>query len=165
MPTPAEEPEWVSKPGELMSYIDRNLLTSEQVLYRAHLSWIVFISPSLLILLGLAVLAIDGNIAAIGAILLLAGLAGFLGAFIRYKTSEFAVTNKRVIMKVGLVRRTSVELVLNKIESITVVQGIAGRIFNFGSVAIVGTGGTHDPFHRIAAPMQFRRAVQEQLAG
>ncbi|MHB1670004.1 MAG: PH domain-containing protein [Thiomonas sp.] len=148
-----------------MSYIDRNLLTNEQVLHRAHLSRVVFISPSLLLLLGLAVLTLDGDVAAIGVILLLAGLAGLLSAFIRYKTSEFAVTNKRVIMKVGLIRRTSVEIVLNKIESITVDQGIAGRVFNFGSIAVVGTGGTHDSFHRIAAPLRFRRAVQEQLAG
>ncbi|OZB63084.1 MAG: MFS transporter permease [Thiomonas sp. 13-66-29] len=147
-----------------MSYIDRNLLTNEQILHRGYLSRIVFVSPSLLLLLWLAVLALDGDVAVIGVILLLAGVAGLLGAFIRYKTSEFAVTNKRVIMKVGLIRRTSVEIVLSKIESITVDQGIGGRIFNFGSIAVVGTGGTHDPFHRIAAPLQFRRAVQEQLA-
>lgn len=147
-----------------MSYIDRNLLTNEQVLHRAHLSRVVFISPSLLLLLGLAVLTLDGDVAAIGVILLFASLAGLLSAFIRYKTSEFAVTNKRVIMKVGLIRRTSVEIVLSKVESITVDQGIAGRIFNFGSIAVVGTGGTHDPFHRIASPLRFRRAVQEQLA-
>ena len=148
-----------------MSYIDRNLLTNEQVLHRGHLSRVVYVSPSLPLLLGLAVLALDGDIAAIGVILLLAGLAGLLSAFIRYKTSEFAVTNKRVIMKIGLIRRTSVEIVLSKVESITVDQGIAGRVFNFGSIAVVGTGGTHDPFHRIAAPLQFRHAVQEQLAG
>ena len=148
-----------------MSYIDRNLLSNETVAFRGHLSRVVYVSPSLLLLLGLAVLALDGDIAAIGVILLLAGLAGLLGAFIRYKTSEFAVTNKRVIMKIGLIRRTSVEIVLSKVESITVDQGIAGRVFNFGSIAVVGTGGTHDPFHRIAAPLQFRRAVQEQLVG
>ena len=148
-----------------MSYIDRNLLSNETVAFRGHLSRVVYVSPSLLLLLGLAVLALDGDIAAIGVILLLAGLAGLLSAFIRYKTSEFAVTNKRVIMKIGLIRRTSVEIVLSKVESITVDQGIAGRVFNFGSIAVVGTGGTHDPFHRIAAPLQFRRAVQEQLAG
>ena len=133
-------------------------------MFRGHLSRVIFISPSLIVLVGLVVLALDGDIASIGLILLAAGLAGFLSAFVRYQTSEFAVTNKRVIMKVGLIRRTSVEIVLNKIESIKVDQGIAGRIFDYGSIAIVGTGGTHDPFHRIAAPLQFRRTVQEQLA-
>ena len=148
-----------------MSYINRNLLSNEDVMFRGHLSRVIFISPSLLVLVGLVVLALDGDIESIGVILLAAGLAGFLSAFVRYQTSEFAVTNKRVIMKVGLIRRTSVEIVLNKIESIKVDQGIAGRIFDYGSIAIVGTGGTHDPFHRIAAPLQFRRTVQEQLAG
>ena len=129
-----------------MSYINRNLLSNEDVMFRGHLSRVIFISPSLLVLVGLVVLALDGDIESIGVILLAAGLAGFLSAFVRYQTSEFAVTNKRVIMKVGLIRRTSVEIVLNKIESIKVDQGITGRIFDYGSIAIVGTGGTHDPY-------------------
>ena len=129
-----------------MSYINRNLLSNEDVMFRGHLSRVIFISPSLIVLVGLVVLALDGDIASIGLILLAAGLAGFLSAFVRYQTSEFAVTNKRVIMKVGLIRRTSVEIVLNKIESIKVDQGITGRIFDYGSIAIVGTGGTHDPY-------------------
>lgn len=148
-----------------MSYIDRNLLTNEQVLHRAYLSRTVFIAPTLLVFAGLATFAFGGGVALAGVAVLMVGLYGWIKAFIRYKTSEFGVTNKRVIMKVGLVRRTSVEIVLNKVESVSVDQGIVGRVFNFGSVAVVGTGGTHDPFHRIAAPMQFRRAVQEQLAG
>lgn len=147
-----------------MGYVDRNLLRNENIAFRGHLSRVIFLSPSLVALLGLAVLALDGDTAAIGIILLVAGLLGLLSAFVRYQASEFAVTNKRVIMKVGLIRRTSVEIILNKIESIKVDQGIAGRVFNYGSVAVVGTGGTHDPFHKIAAPLQFRRAVQEQLA-
>ena len=148
-----------------MSYIDRNLLTHEQVLHRAYLSRTVFIAPTVLVFAGLATLAFGGGVALAGVAVLLVGLYGWIKAFIRYTTSEFGVTNKRVIMKVGLIRRISVEIVLNKVESIRVDQGIVGRLFNFGSVAVVGTGGTHDPFHRIAAPMQFRRAVQEQLAG
>ena len=148
-----------------MSYIDRNLLTNEQVLHRAYLSRTVFIAPTVLVFAGLAGFVFGGGVALAGVAVLMVGLFGWIKVFIRYKTSEFGVTNKRVIMKVGLVRRTSVEIVLNKVESVSVDQGILGRVFNFGSVAVVGTGGTHDPFHRIAAPMLFRRAVQEQLAG
>ncbi len=77
-----------------MSYINRNLLSNEDVMFRGHLSRVIFISPSLIVLVGLVVLALDGDIASIGLILLAAGLAGFLSAFVRYQTSEFAVTTR-----------------------------------------------------------------------
>ena len=63
-----------------------------------------------------------------------------------------------------LIRRMSLEIVLDRVESLIVEQGLLGRLFDFGSVSIVGTGGTKDPFHLIADPLGFRRAVQEQLA-
>lgn len=55
--------------------------------------------------------------------------------------SVYAVTNKRVIIKTGVISRRTVELVLAKCEGIQVVQGIAGRIFGYGSI-VVTTGGT-----------------------
>lgn len=148
-----------------MGYVDRNLLNNEQVLYRAHLSRIVFVFPIFLFLVAASLFYPGGAAAVVGAVLAVAALAYLVKAFIDYKTSEFVVTNRRVVLKVGLIRRTSVEIVLNKVESIIVDQTIVGRVFNFGSIAVVGTGGTKDPFHRISAPLQFRRAVQEQLAG
>jgi uncharacterized membrane protein YdbT with pleckstrin-like domain len=147
-----------------MSYIDHNLLSNETVLYRAHLSRIVFAFPVLMLGVALVLPVLGGAALGLGGVLGVIALGYLVKAYVAYKTSEFAVTNKRVIMKVGLIRRTSVEIVLGRVESIVVDQGIAGRVFDFGSIAVVGTGGTKDPFHRIAAPLRFRRAVQEQLA-
>jgi uncharacterized membrane protein YdbT with pleckstrin-like domain len=84
-------------------------------------------------------------------------------AFVRRRSSEFAVTNKRVVVKVGLVRRHSTEILLRQIEGITVDQGIAGRIFNFGTIVVEGTGSDRTPYGGISAPLQFRLAVQEQI--
>ena len=147
-----------------MSYIDHNLLSNETVLYRAHLSRIVFAFPVLMLGIALVLPVLGGAAMGLGVVLGAVALGYLVKAWIAYKTSEFAVTNKRVIMKVGWIRRASVEIVLGRVESIVVDQGIAGRVFDFGSIAVVGTGGTKDPFHRIAAPLRFRRAVQEQLA-
>ena len=147
-----------------MSYIDHNLLSNETVLYRAHLSRIVFAFPVLMLGIALVLPVLGGAAMGLGVVLGAVALGYLVMAWIAYKTSEFAVTNKRVIMKVGWIRRASVEIVLGRVESIVVDQGIAGRVFDFGSIAVVGTGGTKDPFHRIAAPLRFRRAVQEQLA-
>ena len=58
----------------------------------------------------------------------------------------------------------SLEMLLNKIEGIQVNQSIFGRLLGFGSITVTGTGGTKDPFHNIAAPFEFRKKAQEQIA-
>ena len=84
-------------------------------------------------------------------------------AWIDRATSEFAVTNKRVIIKVGWIRRRSLETLLTKVEGIEVNQGIWGRVFDYGTIVITGTGGSKETFARIGAPLLFRRKVQEQI--
>jgi uncharacterized membrane protein YdbT with pleckstrin-like domain len=85
-----------------------------------------------------------------------------LAAWIRRWTSEFAVTNKRVVIKVGLISRRMIEMNLSKVESIEVRQDIPGRLVNYGTIVVIGTGGTKEPFTTIDDPLAFRRAVQTQ---
>ena len=92
-------------------------------------------------------------------LLVLSGLFA-LSRWITARTSEFAVTNKRVIIKVGLIRRHTLELLLGKVESIGVDQSILGRIVGYGSIVVIGTGGTKEPFKNIAEPLEFRKQVQ-----
>lgn len=73
------------------------------------------------------------------------------------------MTNKRVISKIGLFRRITDELSLSKVESVKVDQGIIGRIFNFGTVSIIGTGGSRAVMKPIVSPVEFRKIVQEAL--
>jgi uncharacterized membrane protein YdbT with pleckstrin-like domain len=80
-----------------------------------------------------------------------------LWAWIVCRTTELAITNKRIISKSGLVRRSIMELRLDKIESIKVDQSIVGRLLNFGSITIAGTGGDKTPIERIADPLQFQK--------
>ncbi|MCX5814164.1 MAG: PH domain-containing protein [Proteobacteria bacterium] len=84
---------------------------------------------------------------------------------IRRATSEFVITNKRVIVKVGLIRRKTLEMNLQKIESVNVEQGIMARILGYGTVTIVGTGGTRESFTDIRKPLMFRRKFQEFSMG
>jgi len=84
----------------------------------------------------------------------------FISAFIERTTSEFAVTSKRVLIKVGFIRRHSLELLLHKVEGIGVDQGIVGRLLGYGMITVSGTGGTVEPFQTIENPLEFRRQVQ-----
>ena len=149
-----------------MGYVDSNLLQGESVVYRTRIHPLIFAGAIVLgalglflVVLGLVNKAVIG-LFFLGAVLVLIATVQAISRLIRIRTSEFAVTNKRVIVKAGLVRRVSLELLLPKVEAIHVDQGILGRIFNYGTITIVGTGGTKEPFRGIAKPLEFRRQVQ-----
>jgi len=126
-----------------MSYIDKMLADGELVIYQAYLSmWSQFV----LILVGIVLLPVFG-----------VGLFLLLWAWLKCITTEISVTNKRIISKVGIFNRSTMELRLDKIESIKVDQGIMGRILNFGSITIAGTGGDKTPLESIADPLQFQK--------
>jgi uncharacterized membrane protein YdbT with pleckstrin-like domain len=98
---------------------------------------------------------------AAGTVVLLIGL-GLLGAaYVRLKSTELAVTNKRVIAKFGFIQRQTVELNIGKVESIQVHQGIFGRMFNYGSLVISGGGNPQAPVPGISNPLGFRKAFME----
>ncbi len=146
-----------------MSYIDNNLMTGENVIYRTRLHWIVFIWPAIWFVVAMMLISGSSSSATAGGLFILIAIIAGISAFISYATSEFGITNKRVIVKVGFIRRNSIEVLLNKVEGIQVNQGVWGRIFGFGSIIVSGTGGTKDPFHKIDAPLEFRKKVQEQI--
>lgn len=76
--------------------------------------------------------------------------------------SEFVITNRRIIIKTGFIARETLEMNLTKIESVNVDQSILGRILNYGSITIIGTGGTTEVFDNISKPLEFRKAFQEE---
>ncbi|MEQ1767429.1 MAG: PH domain-containing protein [Methylotenera sp.] len=131
----------------MASYIENALIKDEKIIYTGNVSlW----SLAPLIILGFLFLAAFGI-----------GLIFWLVAFIRYKTTELAFTNKRVIAKFGFISRHTVELNIAKVESIQVNQGILGRIFNYGTLIVSGAGNPQAPIPGISNPMGFRRAFME----
>ena len=147
------------------SYIDSNLLNDEKILHRGKLSiWSLMrniLAGLAFMLLGLGFIVLVGWVL-IGAIGLICGAIFWISAYLIYISTEMAVTNKRVMAKKGVIRRETVEMFLTKVESIKVDQSIAGRIFNFGSVIIKGTGGDAAPFNGIGDPLEFRKRIHER---
>jgi uncharacterized membrane protein YdbT with pleckstrin-like domain len=144
-----------------MSYVDANLMSGEQVVYRTHLHWLMYFWPIVLVVVGLLMML---GVPVLG--LVVVGLAAILGVtvFVTVQNAEFAVTDRRVIMKTGWLNRRSLELLLSKIESVAVDQGFAGKLWGYGTIVLSGTGGSHEPFQNIAHPFEFRQRVQEQIA-
>jgi uncharacterized membrane protein YdbT with pleckstrin-like domain len=150
-----------------MGYLDDHLLDGERIVYRARLHWTIFIIPILIVLLGLALGIVlrmyEPAYWYLGAILAGIGLLLAIGPAINYTSTEFAVTNKRVLSKTGFIERESDETLLSKVEAVGVDQGILGRLLNFGTVTITGSGGTEDLFPRISYPLELRRQIQNQV--
>jgi uncharacterized membrane protein YdbT with pleckstrin-like domain len=148
-----------------MAYVDQHLISGETVQYRTGFHSVVLVAPTIAgLFLGFLSLAafLSGN-AGIGVWVLLVAALIVASAFLRRSSAEFAVTNKRVILKAGFMRRRSIELLINKIESIAVNQGLLGRMLDYGTVVVRGTGGTAEPFPTVRYALEFRRQVQEQI--
>ncbi|MEO8295881.1 MAG: PH domain-containing protein [Gemmatimonadota bacterium] len=146
-----------------MGYVDDHLLNGENIGYRAHQHWVIFFWPVFLMLAGTALLILVPDQMIFGLAVLGLAVLWLIFPLIKYSTSEYAVTNKRVIVKLGLVQRDSSETLLSKVEAIAVDQTIPGRLLGFGTITITGTGGTKESFARISSPMEFRRQVQAQI--
>jgi uncharacterized membrane protein YdbT with pleckstrin-like domain len=144
-----------------MSFLESNLLRDEKLEYQARLHWMVFLGPAIWLFVGW--LCTSAGATALGTPVIIIGLLLGIGAAINYSTSEFGITNKRLLIKTGFIRRQSFEVLLPKVEGIQVSQGVLGRMFDFGTVVIRGTGGSQAPFHHISAPLRFRNQAQEQI--
>ena len=150
-------------PPAAMSYIDSNLLDGEHVVFRTRLHWLLFMGPFLfiaIVLLPATWFLTSGPWSSYAWIPMALGALVLVATFIKRQSSDFAVTNKRVMMKVGVFSTRSIELLLNKIEAIAVEQSLLGRMVGYGDIVITGSGGTKETFSRIQSPLEFRRAVQ-----
>jgi uncharacterized membrane protein YdbT with pleckstrin-like domain len=151
--------------------VERHLLPGERVLYKTRLHWVLFAKPVLVVLAG-AILAVllrqvqdPPWLWMIGGALALVGLIWSFVHYVEVMTSEFAVTTSRLIFKVGLISRYTTELLLSKVESIGVQQGLVGRVLNYGDLTVTGTGGAREVFRRVRDPIGFRNHVQQASLG
>ena len=152
-------------------------MPEEHIVFRTKPHWIIFTGSVVwlviaMIAFGLGPQTTIGNFqmgtfppvfALVGFLSVVIAIFSAIRTYIRFISSEFGITNKRVLAKEGFIQRSSMEILLLRVESIEVHQTIPGRIFNYGSIVIIGTGGSKDPFFEIADPLTFRQLVQEQI--
>ncbi|MFZ0213752.1 MAG: PH domain-containing protein [Candidatus Acidiferrales bacterium] len=162
-----------------MSYAESNLVPGETVIYQTRLHWIVMLGH---IVVGCLVLGLPGALLLYyalshtgierstlhimeggGVVLLVCGVIAILMGMVRRNATEMAVTNRRVVIKTGLASRKTIEMLLNKVESIEVSETVFGRMLGYGTIVVIGTGGTPEPFQKMAHPLQFRNQVQQQI--
>lgn len=157
----AEEPRQLWMRAATMSYIESNLLPEEKVLFRATTHWSIY-GMAWVVLISLGVISFAGAGSDGFVVFLILGLQFggpfFLYAYFRRRWTEMAATNMRLIAKQGVFKSVAIELPILACEAIAVEQSLFGRIFNFGSMTVKGTGGTSVSFHYIRDPLGFRKA-------
>ncbi len=130
----------------MQSYLDKSLTTGEHIIYRGRFHWLRWVLAwAALILFGWVVI----------------GVIAFAWMVSRMMTTDFGVTNRRVVLKRGFFTRTTEEIASESVESVELRQGVFGRIFNFGSLRVSGTGDAEIQMPQMAAPIEFRAAVEK----
>lgn len=160
-----------------MSYIEDNLMPNEKILFSARVHPAVFLAPVFTFIVAILVFAnavgdaqatnpegtrMAGSLMALFAVFLFFySILLTIRAILILVTTEFGVTNRRVIAKSGFIRRNTLEILLSKVESLAVEQNILGRILNFGTVSVTGTGGTTGEFKPIVDPVGVRKKFNQ----
>ncbi|MFO1185523.1 MAG: PH domain-containing protein [Bauldia sp.] len=149
-----------------MSYVQSVLQSGERVLAVGRLHWIVYLPGILLGLLGVLLLIAGGGagemrypLLVLGGLVLAAGLIVFIREWFRQWITELAVTDRRVILKTGFVRRRTVEMNMDKVETVDVDQSVFGRVLGYGTIHVRGTGSGIEHLHRVAQPLALRSAI------
>ena len=157
-----------------MGFVASTLLDGESVRYRAALSLWRF-APRLLLGIGIlggsaALLIYNASSHSPHPALKIAALIGLLiGAvlfgwpFLVRRSVELAVTDRRVIRKIGMVSTSSIEIRFEKIETVRVQQGFLGRVLNYGDIEIRGTGSSFEPIEHIGRPLEFKNALDQAM--
>jgi uncharacterized membrane protein YdbT with pleckstrin-like domain len=158
-----------------MGYIHKSLLDGEEIIYLTRRHKIIFAYPVIWLLLSAILFGakwvfvfkpeINFALSIFSGIFLAAAIIHALVIWINYLCAEFGITNQRVIVKEGFLKRKTIEVFLKSVESVQVDQSIWGRILNFGTVIVSGTGGASDPLNMIRNPLEFKKQVQQRLAG
>jgi uncharacterized membrane protein YdbT with pleckstrin-like domain len=132
-----------------MRYIDESLAPGETVIRRGKWPFVFWLGAwAALLLLSIIVV----------------GVFIFIGLVVKMKTTDFAVTNRRIILKEGWLTRHTSELAVENVEGVSLDQSLIGRLFGFGRVVVTGTGDATIVFPPMANPVDFRRAIESARA-
>jgi len=129
-----------------MGYIQDSLSDGEEVRALFKLHWVAKIWMIVWIVLAIPTLGIT--------------LLFALWEWLKLRNIEQGVTNKRVILKRGIISRKTEEMKVSSIETVEIIQGVMGRIFSYGNIKVTGRGLSDLLFIKINDPMDVKRKIE-----
>lgn len=148
-----------------MSYIEKNLMDGEQIIYEARQHWIIYWKPFLLVLLAIGLFAIPTSDVELLVQLVAAGVllcVALIWGLNIYGGRRYILTNRRLILKRGLLGRESTDLILRRCEGVSISQSMLGRVLSYGLVEVT-TGEVVNSFRNIEDPVGFSTRIGEQI--
>jgi len=154
-----------------MSYVEKTLQPHETIIYQTRLHWIVFLPAIAVAVGGAAAIVFSGRagdatlvklVTTLGYALILFAAVMAISMWVQFVSTEMAITNRRVVAKIGFIWRRTIEMERQKVESVSVDQSILGRMLDYGTIIVRGTGSTLEPMVHIDSPLEFRNKL---LAG
>ena len=151
-----------------MGYAERVLQPGETITYRARLHWVIYLAGLCFVLIAIAGAAgaltlqdatLRIGLVVIAALALVVGIYQLVRAWIGQASTEIIVTTRRIIYKTGFISRDTVEMNLDKVESILVQQGLIGRALDYGTVIVRGVGAGLEPVSLVNRPLELHRRV------
>lgn len=149
-----------------MSYVSKVLQPGETTVYETKISWAMSIPGLLLLLAGIVIFLVTlillggprwADSLSFGIVVVALVLLA-IEWFDRW-TTEIAITDRRIILKKGFIRRDTIEMSIEKVESIDVNQSLLGRMLDYGDITVRGTGSGFAPMLKIKTPLEFRAHV------
>jgi curved DNA-binding protein CbpA len=168
-------------------YLRKTLVSGEKILHQAQTHWFYYLDFGALLLVIFSIYLLVFNPPFIGEstptvslwvpkiiskqrlefsvwylgliALLFVGLMMLWEAFITGRTTQLAVTSKRILFKCGFLNRTIIEVKLRRFESITIHQNLLGIIFGYGTITITGMGGVKISVPNILLPFRLRKII------
>ena len=138
-------------------------MEKEKILYKTKCHWVCYLLPLVLFIFEPILLVFAHTGEESSEMLVLFPILFGIFVFLEFYSTEFLVTNKRIISKSGIIRKNLTEIFLDKIESVKVDQGLVGRILGYGTIIISGTGGTKEEYKWVSQPMMFRKKILEAI--
>ena len=149
-------------------YINSNLAPNEFLIDETRFHWTILIQPILFITLTMifGILLYD-NIGIfalyLGCGLLIIGILLFLSCLKKYLGTEMALTNYRLVIKTGFISREALDISLKQVEGVQIKQTVMGRIFNYGSLQIRGTGSGKISYSKVTDPYSFQKSINDAI--
>ena len=152
-----------------MSYAESILEPNERIIASGKPHWIHYGSAFAAFVAAIVIWATGSQIerghqiiVIITAVTLFVALALYAKAWFKRWTTEFVVTDRRVIYKTGFIRRHTVEMNMDKVETVQVDQTVLGRVLDYGNLHVLGTGQGIEHLHMIGSPLTLRNAITTQ---
>ena len=150
-----------------VAYVNSVLQPGEAVKVIGRLHWINYLKAFVAAAIAVVLLLYGEHEATkvgrtatfVGWLLLVVAGVALLSSWFRRLMTELSVTNHRVIYKSGFIRRHTVEMNMDKVETVNVDQTILGRILGYGTIHVLGTGQGLEGLSRIAHPIEVRNAI------